>query len=123
MTVPLLPDDLQQLVMADWYDALWLRMHKGKFFQVLGHLTLCFKTTTALDLWEEEWGDENGVVEQPAELTEQDCDELDCVSWKQVMTMHMVFANKGLGYWDEWRLETLLQQVAFAKSLMQDGWQ
>ena len=28
MTVPELPLELRERVMADWFDALWLRMHK-----------------------------------------------------------------------------------------------
>ena len=28
MAMPALPDDLKELVMFDWYTALWQRMHK-----------------------------------------------------------------------------------------------
>lgn len=104
MPVPELPSDLKSVVMEDWFQALWLRMHKRKYRCVVDHLGLCFDTTPAYESWENTWGyedDEIGVGAMVVEqyetrqwVLEQDGD----VGWDQVIHLHLQLAKKPLSW-------------------------
>ena len=55
MTIPALPDDLKELVMFDWYTALWQRMHKRRAREC-GHLRwMKLYYDDCAGWWEEAW--------------------------------------------------------------------
>ena len=53
--LPELPHEIKQIVMEDWYESLWQRMHKKRYKVVLQQMLICFNYFDHIEMWEESW--------------------------------------------------------------------
>ena len=102
--VPELPSELQELVMHEWYLALWQRMHKrrAKDCMLFAHLRVAMN---AMRHWEQEWMYTFDVDDQGTTTTvvEQDMftlwvlDQDESVGWHQVLERAFILSRAHLG--------------------------
>lgn len=108
--LPELPDELIEIIMHDWYVALWQRMHKRRATKT-GHLAVLNASIRfGVDAWEEDWGYEwlkwrTGHGSAESIVCEEDDPSagpffsLTLQRWEWIKQLQLALAKKPLDFW------------------------